>query len=168
MMMESLGPQKKKKGEEEVKVVKEDKRRTDLTVAEKIDALLAHFCRKLRLQRSFTLIHEEEKETVQQLIDFVRAERLRAAALQNQEAASVAGTEAYYDETQSMMTTQRESVAQAGGEFDSHNASQVALLRARQTQPVDAKDLRLDLAQLPQVSVPRDLMAAADQAAAEE
>ena len=55
MMMESLGPQKKKK-EEEIKVVKEDKRRTDLTMAEKIDALLAHFCRKLRLQRTFTLI----------------------------------------------------------------------------------------------------------------
>ena len=104
---------------------------------------------------------------MQQLIDFVRAERLRAAALQNQEAASAAGTEAYYDETQSMMTTQRESVAHAGGEFDSHHASQAALLRARQNQPVDAKDLRLDLAQLPQVSVPRD-MAAADQAAEEE
>ena len=106
---------------------------------------------------------------MQQLIDFVRAERLRAAALQNQEAASVAGTEAYYDETQSMMTTQRESVAQAGGEFDSHNASQAALFRARQNQPVDAKDLRLDLAQLPQVSVPKDpLMAAADHAAEEK
>ena len=57
MMMENNPQAMKKKKEEEKKgEKKEDKRRTEFTMAEKIDALLAHFCRKLRLQRSFTLI----------------------------------------------------------------------------------------------------------------
>ena len=53
----------------------------NLPMQEKIDGLLAHYCKKLRLQRSFTLLPEGQSEIVEEIMDYVKAERLRKAMM---------------------------------------------------------------------------------------
>ena len=56
-----------------------------LALEEKIDALLAHFCKKMRLSRMFTLIPDSQNEIVQDCIDHAKEVRQRAVMMKESE-----------------------------------------------------------------------------------
>lgn len=74
----------------------------EMDLAEKIDGLLAHYCKKLRLQRHFSLIREDQNDIVNNVIEQVKAERLRNTMKVEDTDHMV--TDSMIDESQSLYT----------------------------------------------------------------
>ena len=70
---------------------------------EKIDGLLAHYCKKLRFTRQFMLLKETESEAVENIIEQVKSANKRIIK-QEEEVTQGLQTDSNFEESQSLYT----------------------------------------------------------------
>ena len=66
---------------------------------ERLDGLLAHYCKKLRLQRSFTLLPESKSEVVSEIIDYMKEQAKREVMKQDDVGSQGLATDSMIEES---------------------------------------------------------------------
>ena len=69
---------------------------------ERLDGLLAHYCKKLRLQRSFTVIPESKNEVVSEIIEFMKEQAKREVMMKDEGSQGALATDSMLEESASM------------------------------------------------------------------